>query len=148
MGIGIRDRVIQKIIALLKLETDVTKYVDTGDDARIYGAHISTIRDYVLPAVSIHLLPGTGRARAGAFDDILDFQVEPWFGAIGSTGFTWDDVLECHAAIVNALHNVQGTDTTIGIKILEITQTMKGPMLTTPSGLMHIPSRWRVRATV
>jgi len=148
MGVAIIDRVIEKIISLLKAETNVTKYTGSGSGARIYGAHLSTIQDFVLPAVSIFILPGARRGLSGGFLDQFEIQVEPWILGVGSGAGTWDDVMEMSGTIVAALHRSGGWDSTIGVKITEITCVSKGPQMQDPDGIMHFPSRWKVRATV
>lgn len=146
MATGIRDRVIQKIISVLSASDLVTKYVGSGSNARIYGSHVSLITDAVFPAVSIAIIPGGSRSADNAFEHEIVLQIEPWFSAVGADGYTWDDVLECYAGIVDALHCVKLTDTSIGIKVIQINQTQKGGMIIDPFGLMHIPSRWKVLA--
>jgi hypothetical protein len=148
MGVGIMDRVVQKMIALLKAESTVTKYTGSGADARIYGAHISTIQDPVFPAVSIHLLASPGRDVSGGWLDTLEFQIEPWLYAVGKNSSPVDDAVECYEGIVTALHRSGAWDNTIGIKIHEITEIGRAPIVVDPDGLRHIPGRFRVRATL
>ena len=145
--VSVEVGVIQKIIAMLKTNASITKY--TGQD-RIYGSHIATIVDAVFPAVSIHMMPMPGRETSGAFDDHVILQIEPWmWGRTAKVECNvWDDILECHGAIVDTLHRMGGWDNSIGIKILEITNLSKGPQLTDDRGAMHFPSLWRVRATL
>lgn len=140
----VRQLVVQKLIAMLAANSSVTKF----SGARIYGAHLSTIRDYVLPAVSIHILPGTGREVDGAFMDNLEIQIEPWIASVGQQSNTWDDIMECHTGIMTALHAQQGWDDSIGIKILNIQNIGKGPQIKDEDGVMHYPSRWRIKASL
>ena len=141
MGIGVRDRVVEKVISTLKSVVQVTKFVGTGSSARIYGSHLSLIKDYVLPAVSIHIMPGGSRKTDNAFEDEILLQIEPWFNALGANGHVWDD-----AGIVESLHREKMTDASIGIKVIEFTQITKGSTLLDDHGVMHLPSRWRVLA--
>lgn len=142
MGIGVRDRVIEKIILILKSNSRISKYV--GD--RVYGSHLSTIIDFKLPAISIHIISGGKRQYDGAFADEMNIQIDPWFSAVGSDANVWDDVIDCHSAIVDSLHQVPMFDDTIGIKIFDCYETSKGPCITDPQGVMHIPSRYFITA--
>lgn len=139
---------MEKIIAVLKDSTNVTTHCGSGSSARIYGSHLSTIKDWVLPAVSIHIMGGARRDVASGFLDIIELQIDPWFDATGKNANVWDDVMECHAGIVASLHRTGIWDDTIGVKILEMTMIAKGPQIQDPEGIMHYPSRWRIRATV
>lgn len=148
MGSVVFDKLVEKIISVLKTSANVTRHCGSGSAARIYGAHLSTIQDWVLPAVSIHILPGMRRDVTAAAFDFVNLQIEPWFHATGKHGNVWDDVMECHAGIVGTLHRCGVWDDTIAVKILEMTMIARGPQIQDPDGIMHYPSRWRVRATV
>src|ERR1041385_7933768 len=100
MGNNVFDRTIQKIISMLLEMPAITKYTGTGATARIYGAHISTIQDRIFPAISIHLLSGCRRDVSTGALDFMELQIDPWFDATGKNGYVWDDVMDCHAAIV------------------------------------------------
>jgi hypothetical protein len=141
-------RVYEKIIARLLAIGDVTKYVGSGSDARVYGAYISTIQDAKFPAISLHL-KDSNREVDGAFLTNVLIQMDLWFMGTGKQAHTWDDVMECHQAIVNDLHVNGGWDNTIGIKILQMKHENNGPQLKeADTGLLHLPTFWRVRASV
>lgn len=148
MGVATVDRVVEKLISLLKTNFLVTHYCGSGSAARVYGSHLSTIQDWKLPAVTIHMMPGSGRQVSGAFLDQYVIQIEPWMYASGANANVLDDLMELHGAIQMTLHRAKGWDTSIGIKILDIRQLSKGPQIQDPDGIMHYPSRWRVVATV
>jgi hypothetical protein len=148
---SVAARVIEKIIAKLKTVSDITSRVGSGANARIYGAHISTVVDAAFPAISIMVSSGARAVTEGGMTT-LSLQIDIWMkgaGQGGKDGATWDDVMEVQQAISNELHRNGGWDNTIGIKIFEITNTLEGPqMYETADGVLHYPSRWRVRAAI
>lgn len=148
MSIVVMDRLVEKIIDVLKDSAVVTKYTGSGASARIYGSHLSTIQDWVLPAVSIHLMPGTRRMTSAGFIDLIELQIDPWMKSTGANASVWDDMMECHSAIVQALHRTGGWDDVIGLKLISLTMVSKGPIIQDEDGIMHYPSRWQARATI
>lgn len=148
MSNNVYDKTVQKLIAMLKADATVTAFCGSGSAARVYGSHLSTIQDWVLPAVSIHLLESPGRGVSGGALDVLEFQIEPWMNAVGNNANVWDDVMQLHGAMMDVLHRTKGWDDSIGIKIIEITNVGEGGQIQDPDGIMHFPSRWKVRATV
>lgn len=143
----IEARVIQKVIAALKDVSTVTGYVGTGSSARIYPYKPATIQDFQLPAISLRFLDSQGRLPSAAYLEPLDLEIGVWMNAFGQHGRTWDDVMDCFEAILNALHRTGVWDNSIGIKIYEMTNISDGPQ-TEDGGVLFYPSRWRVLATV
>lgn len=141
---AIDARLTQKIIAVLSAVSDVTKYTST----RIYGSHISTIQDKVYPAISLYLADGNAD-NAEIMGETVYIQIDLWFNAIGKNAYVWDDVMECYQAMKEALHRVNISDSTIGIKVLESTMLSKGPQISDEDGkVLHYPTRWKFRARI
>lgn len=138
------ELVVQKLIAMMAANTVITGIVPSS---RIYAAHIGTIQDYVLPAISIFTLPGRGRETDSAFMALFDYQIDIWMEQAGKNYNTWDDIFTVHDEIKNTLHRNGGWDDALGVKIAEITNTGNGPQMEESRGIMHYPSRWFVRAT-
>lgn len=141
---SIDARIVQKIIAVLGATADVSKYVGT----RIYGSHISTIRDRTFPAISIHISDGSADT-AEIMGETVRLQIDLWFNAVGKQAYVWDDVMECYQAMKEAMHRVSLTDSGIGIKVLESTMVSKGPQISDEDGkVLHYPTRWKFRARI
>ena len=138
-------KTVQEIIKKLKTVADVTKYTST----RIYVGHISTIQDYVLPAITIELQNSEGQAIDAAEMETVDVEVDFWLSNAGENANTWDDVMECFAAAKHELHNNGGWDDTVGINILMIENISIGQQLYEhDTKIMHFPSRFRIRGTL
>lgn len=132
---------VKKLIEVISGISDVSKFTST----RVYGAHISTITDHVLPAISIHLMDTSGPV-AGGFHDDLRLQIDLWFNGEGKDAYVWDDVYECFEAMKGTVHRGQLNDSTIGIKVLEMTLVGAGPQMREDGGkILHLPTRWRAR---
>lgn len=142
---SVRGKVIQKLRNMMIADTTILQYVKTVN--RIYAAHLSTVQDRVLPAISIQLQTGPGRDTNGPWMDNIYLQIEPWFQSIGSNTYTTDDLAAIHEAILGVLHRAQGNDLTIGIVILEITNVQEPIAITDPDGILHYPSLWKIKAT-
>lgn len=141
-------RVVEKVIAKLKTVSDITKYVGSGSAARIYGSHMATVRNAAFPAISIMIASGTKAVDQGGMVDVV-LQIDIWMEGIGNQPRTWDDVMECYEAMVGELHRNGGWDNTIGVKVFAMQQTLEGPqMFEGDTGVLHYPSRWRVRASL
>lgn len=137
-------KLFQKIIKKLKTVSDVTKYVGSGNNARIYPSHISTIQDVQYPAISVHAFSSPGKAITEGGMEIIDIQIDFWFSHVGENANTWDDLMECHAAVLNELHNNSGFDTSISANIFQIKNMSQGPQMLEPdTRLMHFPTRYR-----
>ena len=138
-------KAVQLIIKKLKTVSNVTKYVDS----RVYGSYISTIQDFVLPAISIHILPSAGQAIDEAEMQILDLQIDLWFPNYGANASVWDDVMECFEAAKNELHNNGGWDDAVGINVIMIENISRGPQLyESDTKVLHYTSKFRVRGTL
>lgn len=135
--------VVQKVRTVLAAVADVSKYVGS----RIYVSHISTIRDAVFPACSIHILSGSTDID-GPFGETTDLQIDFWF-AVGKDQATWDNVMECVEAAIVALNRAGLWDNSLGIKIFESRCLQKGPQMVERDGaLIHYPTRWTFRAAL
>lgn len=143
---AVEAKIVQKLIAVLSAVSDVTKYTSTS---RIYGAHIATITDRTLPAISIFVLPSAQADVDGICGERIRLQVDLWFNGVGENAYTWDNLFECAEAIKNALHRTVLSDNTIGIKIVESTLEEKGPQMMEDGGkVLHVPLRFRFRAAL
>lgn len=138
--------VVQKIIERIKTLSDVTKWIGSGSSARVYGSHIATLQDAVFPCVSIHILGDGFKARDAAGQEIFTFQVDLWFPSEGKNAPVWDDVMEASSAIANELHNNGHWDSSISLRLLELTLVSRGPqMVETAEKLMHYNLRFKAR---
>lgn len=136
------QKAVQKIIAMLSANSDVTQYVPA---LQIYGGHISTIQDAKFPAISLHIGAGPGKSTTEGGLMRLHIQVDLWFQAVGAQSFVWDDVFTCYQAVVDTLHRNGGYDEALGARITQMTNVMEGPqMFENETGLMHWPSRFLV----
>lgn len=140
---------VRKIIERIKTVSDCTKYIGTGSNARVYGTHISTLRDCVFPAITIHVMGDGFRSRDSAGETRITMQIDLWFQNEGENAYVWDDVMECFSALENELHNNGHWDSSIGLNLFELSLMSKGPqMFEADLKLMHYNGRFRARGTV
>lgn len=135
----VEQKVIEKVRRTLLDDSDIKGYV--GD--RVYAAHISTISSPVYPAISLTLLPG--QARTDIPEMVLThLQLDLWFP---SDKWKVDDVMTCYGRVRQLLHRQPLSDTTIGIKILNIEESGIGPiMFDQDINGHHLPARYVVLA--
>ena len=119
---SVEARLIQKIISVLKTVGNVTKYVGTGDDARIYGGFPNTIQDVNYPVIAIEFIDSPGRMTNPSIMDSINLRISVLMKGVGKNAAVWDDMIECYEAILDALHHGTDTlfDTTIGIRVLNM----------------------------
>jgi hypothetical protein len=149
MAVSVTKRLVQRIITILKGVSAITDKVGSGNDARIYGAQVSTIVDAKWPAISMHVLDGQKQIdQAG--HQIITFQLDIWYGARGTNAGTWDDVFDLWEEVLEILHNNGAWDEdSVTVKIIELTNIGVGPQLFEEGpNVFHLPTRWRARALI
>lgn len=146
---SVEGRIVQKIIAVMKTDSTITKYVGSGSSARIYGGYPTTINDAVFPAIGIDMISSPGRMLNPASMDEVNLAISVYMRATGKNAKVWDDACECFEAIVDLLHHGSQSlfDKTIGVRILNLLfksdggQSMNGD-------LMVYSSTWNAIAQV
>ena len=134
---------VQRIIAVLAAVTAITNVVGT----RIYGSYLATVRNAQFPAISIHLIEGSRRVDQAGHEVFL-MQIDLWFKAEGANPPTWDDVMTLWADVLDTLHAVGGIQSST-LRMLRMTNVGQGPQLYEPdTSVLHLPTRWQVRALV
>ena len=134
---------VQRIIAILGAVGSISAVVGT----RIYGSHLATVQQAQFPAISIHLIEGSRRVDQGGHEVFL-MQIDIWFKAEGANPPTWDDVATLWADVLEALHaegNLEGST----LRFFRLTNIGQGPQLyEADTSVLHLPTRWNVRALV
>lgn len=134
---------VQRIIAVLSAVSSITNVVGT----RIYGSYLSTVQQAAFPAISIHLIEGSRRVDQGGHEVFL-MQIDIWMKAEGAVPPTWDDVATLWADVLEALHAVGGIQSST-LRLLRLTNIGQGPQLyESDTSVLHLPTRWQVRALV
>lgn len=134
---------VQRIIAVLSAVSTITAVVGT----RIYGSYLATVQQAQFPAISIHLIEGSRHTDQAGYEVFL-MQIDVWMKAEGANPATWDDVATLWADVLEALHAVGGIQSTT-LRLLRLTNIGQGPQLyEAETSVLHLPTRWSVRALV
>lgn len=137
------QKTVERMIAILTGVAAISNVVGN----RVYGSHLATIQQAQFPAISIHLVEGSRRVDSGGYEDFL-IQIDLWLKAEGANPATWDDVMTLWAEVLEALHEngkLQGSS----LRFLRLTNNGQGPqMYETDTSVLHLPTRWQVRALV
>jgi hypothetical protein len=135
----VEAKVFEKIRKVLIVDTTIEGYVDD----RVYVQHISTVPSPKYPAISLFLLPGQARKDVIAMVD-MNIQIDLWFP---SEKWTADDVMACYGRVRALLHRQPLSDTTIGIKIMNIEESGVGSLMYDESMQgYHLPARYTAKA--
>lgn len=130
------QKLIEKIIDVLV--SDATVLAKT--EGRVYASHISTVQDPSFPAISIHIEEGTPRFECSELVDI-SFQIDGWFPRKTTD---MSEVMEINQVIRGLLNRANLTDTTIGVKVMQIIEESSGPLMhESDTDLFHYPKRYR-----
>lgn len=143
MATSTLQKTVERIIAVLGAVSTITAVVGT----RIYGSYLATVQQAQFPAISIHLIEGSRRVDQGGHEVFL-MQIDIWMKAEGANPATWDDVATLWADVLEALHGVGGVQGS-SLRLLNMTNLGQGPQLyEADTTVLHLPTRWRVRALV
>jgi hypothetical protein len=135
----VEAKVLEKIRAVLIADSTVKEYVED----RIYASHITTITNPKFPAISLFLLPGQARKDVIEMVDST-IQIDLWFP---SDKWTVDELMACYGRVRTLLHRQPLSDTTIGVKIMNIEESGIGALMY-DDGIQgyHLPARYTVKA--
>ncbi len=98
----------------------------------------------VYPAISLHQIDGSRRVDEGGYENFL-MQIDVWFKAEGANPATSDDVYALWAEVLEALHGVGGLKGTM--KFLTFKNIAQAPLMyESDTSVLHLPTRWAVRA--
>jgi len=137
---AVEQKVIEKIRSVLIADSTIDGYVKT----RVYGSHISSVKEPVHPSISLHLLPGSRKFSERGFA-ILNIQVDIW--VLNTVPDPQGDVFILVDRVRALLDRQKLVDSTIPLKVGMSVETNSGQMMTDPDkSLVHYPLIYQVVA--